>query len=51
MAAAEKAEFDAMSTVAQVESDSRSTDMTNDTVMNEIYNAGGRIELADNDTA
>lgn len=51
VSSAEKAEFDAMRTATEAQSDKKSTDMTNDTAMNDIYNSGGRVELADNDTA
>jgi hypothetical protein len=38
-----------MAQVSKTESDKKSTDMTDDVVMNEVFNNGGRQELSSND--
>jgi hypothetical protein len=46
----EKADFDAMETGAKTETDKKSTDMTDDKALNEIWNSGGKLPTKANAT-
>jgi len=43
----EKKEFDAIDTAGKAESDKKTTDLTDDKAINEIWNSGGRLEAKD----
>jgi hypothetical protein len=45
----ETASLKAMETLGATESDKKSTDMTDDKAMNEIWNSGGALEVSDDD--
>lgn len=51
ISATEQADFDTLDKAGKVETDKKSTDLTDDKAMNEIWNSGGRLENVDGDAA
>jgi hypothetical protein len=47
VSASEKTDFDNMEKAGKVESDKKTTDVTDDKMINEIWNSGGRLEKKD----